>query len=173
MDEFGEGEAQLDVTFEITQPTTFTLFSLPRPSTLPRDEFEIEFINLTTTTTIVDIDETQPAQFVNVSGVLTPGVYSLHYEVEFSSNGPGQSVSYLIEMRVGTGACDHVDFNHDGMYPDIRDIEDFLSVFAGSPCAPPSPPVCNDDTDFNNDGLSPDQLDVEALLRVFAGGACE
>jgi hypothetical protein len=64
--------------------------------------------------------------------------------------------------------CDPIDFNNDTLSPDVADIDDFLSVFAGGLC---STGTCND-MDFNNDGLFPDTLDVESLLSVFAGGAC-
>ncbi|HEX2839421.1 MAG TPA: hypothetical protein VHN77_14990 [Phycisphaerales bacterium] len=65
-------------------------------------------------------------------------------------------------------ACDPIDFNHDGLFPDTQDIDDFLSVFSGGPC----PTGTCGDIDFNNDGLFPDTADIESLLRVFSGGAC-
>ncbi len=68
--------------------------------------------------------------------------------------------------------CDSVDFNLDGLFPDVADVEDFLNVFAGGTCQPPNPPACNNDIDFNNDGLFPDVDDIGALLRVFGGGGC-
>jgi hypothetical protein len=68
--------------------------------------------------------------------------------------------------------CDSIDFNRDGLFPDVLDIEDFLSVLAGGTCAPPNPPACNSDIDFNNDLLTPDTGDFNALMRVFAGGDC-
>jgi len=71
-------------------------------------------------------------------------------------------------------ACDSIDFNGDGLFPDNQDLVDYLSVFGGGNCAgqAPSDPPCNADTDFNNDGLFPDNLDIEAMFRVFGGGAC-
>jgi hypothetical protein len=66
-------------------------------------------------------------------------------------------------------ACDGVDFNNDGLFPDTADIDDFLSVFSGGPCS--NDPLCGD-VDFNNDGLFPDTLDIDALLSVFSGGPC-
>ncbi|MFO0830950.1 MAG: hypothetical protein U0637_03795 [Phycisphaerales bacterium] len=65
-------------------------------------------------------------------------------------------------------ACDPLDFNNDGLFPDTADIDDFLSVFSGGPC---STSTCND-LDFNNDGLFPDTSDIDALLSVFSGGPC-
>ncbi len=69
---------------------------------------------------------------------------------------------------VGGPACDAIDFNGDGLYPDTADIDDFLSVFSGGPC---STGTCGD-VDFNNDGLFPDTLDIDSLLSVFSGGPC-
>jgi hypothetical protein len=65
--------------------------------------------------------------------------------------------------------CDSIDFNRDGLLPDVLDIEDFLSVFSGGPCS------TNDcaDIDFNNDDLFPDAEDIQALLNAFSGGACD
>ncbi len=66
-------------------------------------------------------------------------------------------------------ACDGIDFNMDGLFPDTTDIDDFLSVFSGGPCS--NDPLCGD-IDFNNDGLFPDTADIDALLSVFSGGPC-
>jgi hypothetical protein len=66
------------------------------------------------------------------------------------------------------GGCDSIDFNGDGLFPDVSDIDDFVSVFAGGAC---STGTCGD-IDFNNDGLFPDTGDIDAFLRVFAGGSC-
>lgn len=65
--------------------------------------------------------------------------------------------------------CDGIDYNHDGLFPDTQDIDDFLTVFSGGPCS--NDPSCGD-IDFNNDGLFPDTADIESYLRVFSGGAC-
>jgi hypothetical protein len=70
---------------------------------------------------------------------------------------------------VGPRACDSIDFNNDGLFPDDSDLVDFLSVLAGGGCSQSS---CND-IDFNNDGLFPDDSDLLALLTVLAGGECE
>lgn len=73
-----------------------------------------------------------------------------------------------------TPACDPIDFNADGIFPDAQDIADLLAVFSGGVCAgqQPADPPCNADTDFNNDGLVPDTLDIQSLLTVFSGGPC-
>ncbi|MFO0832482.1 MAG: choice-of-anchor X domain-containing protein [Phycisphaerales bacterium] len=68
-----------------------------------------------------------------------------------------------------TTICDTIDFNHDDLFPDTQDIDDFLAVFSGGVCS--NDPGCGD-VDFNNDGLFPDTLDIDALLSVFSGGPC-
>ncbi len=80
------------------------------------------------------------------------------------SNGNGQA-----DQCEPTGpTCDTIDFNHDSLFPDTADIDDFLSVFSGGPC---STGACGD-IDFNNDTLFPDTTDIDALLSVFSGGPC-
>jgi hypothetical protein len=68
-----------------------------------------------------------------------------------------------------TPACDSIDFNADGLFPDDSDLVDFLSVLAGGPCS--NDPDCSD-IDFNNDNLFPDDSDLVSFLRVLAGGDC-
>ncbi len=69
-----------------------------------------------------------------------------------------------------TMVCDPIDFNHDSLFPDTMDIDDFLSVFAGGVCS--NAPNCGD-IDFNNDGLFPDTQDIDTFLNTFSGGACQ
>ncbi len=64
--------------------------------------------------------------------------------------------------------CVSVDFNRDTLQPDVQDILDLLSVFAGGPC---STGDC-DSIDINNDSLFPDTEDIAVFLRIFAGGRC-
>ncbi|MFO0830616.1 MAG: hypothetical protein U0637_02110 [Phycisphaerales bacterium] len=96
----------------------------------------------------------------------------------FPPLAPGEALdpAYLLSpgsanMGCVTGgpACDSIDFNNDGLFPDTSDIDDFLSVFSGGSCS--NDPSCGD-IDFNNDGLFPDTLDIDSLLSVFSGGAC-
>jgi PKD repeat protein len=84
--------------------------------------------------------------------------------------GSVQSSGALLTITVSV--CDSIDFNGDGLFPDVQDITDFISIFAGGTCAPPNPAGCNIDIDFNNDGLFPDTLDITSFLSVFAGGPC-
>ena len=75
----------------------------------------------------------------------------------------------IATLTCNTGTvCDSIDFNGDGLLPDVADISDFLTVFGGGAC----PTGTCGDIDFNNDTLFPDVADIESLLRVFAGGAC-
>jgi subtilisin-like proprotein convertase family protein len=69
-------------------------------------------------------------------------------------------------------ACDGIDYNNDGLFPDDADLVDFLSILAGGACSTDPAPGCND-VDFNNDGLFPDDADLLAFLRVLAGGTCD
>jgi hypothetical protein len=66
-------------------------------------------------------------------------------------------------------ACDDIDFNSDGVSPDVVDLQEFVSVYGGGACS--NDPDCND-IDFNNDGVEPDTRDLADFIRVFSGGAC-
>jgi hypothetical protein len=65
-------------------------------------------------------------------------------------------------------ACDCIDFNGDGLFPDNQDLQDFFGVFGGGTCSTAN---CGD-LDFNNDQLFPDNLDIAAFFSVFGGGPC-
>ncbi len=88
--------------------------------------------------------------------------------ITISNTSGGIEVDHLQYAGEATQACDAIDFNGDGLFPDTADIDDFLSVFSGGPC---STGTCGD-IDFNNDGLFPDTADIDSLLSVFSGGAC-
>ncbi|HEX2838788.1 MAG TPA: hypothetical protein VHN77_11765 [Phycisphaerales bacterium] len=80
------------------------------------------------------------------------------------------NIGMTVDYYTGTGsACDSIDFNRDGFFPDTADLADFLSVMSGGPCS--NGPNCGD-IDFNNDQLYPDTADIQSLLRVFSGGPC-
>jgi hypothetical protein len=63
-------------------------------------------------------------------------------------------------------ACDPIDFNANGVFPEDQDIVDYLAVLAGGECA-----ACND-IDFNNNGVFPEDQDVVDFFNVLAGGEC-
>jgi hypothetical protein len=80
---------------------------------------------------------------------------------------------FCIAENTVVGTCynpcfaDPIDFNRDAVFPDQRDVLDFLTVFSGSACPAAE---CND-IDFNNDGVFPDQQDVVAFFDAFGGGS--
>ncbi|HYF16214.1 MAG TPA: L-type lectin-domain containing protein [Phycisphaerales bacterium] len=98
----------------------------------------------------------------------TTSADNAYYRVEFANScGSGAfgdifATSYLY--------CNSIDFNNDGLFPDNADLEEFLSVFGGAPCAGAG--YNCDPIDFNNDGLFPDNADLEAFFSVFGGGPC-
>lgn len=75
----------------------------------------------------------------------------------------------LLGVSLCGSSCDSIDFNHDSLFPDTQDLDDYLSVFSGGPCS--NDPNCGD-IDFNNDQLFPDTADIDSILRVFSGGTC-
>jgi hypothetical protein len=77
-----------------------------------------------------------------------------------------------VYYTVVPAACDAIDFNRDGLFPDDADLRDFLDVLAGGTCSTSPTPGCGD-IDFNNDGLFPDDSDLLTFLTVLAGGDCE
>jgi len=98
-------------------------------------------------------------------------VTEIRFRAEYrngSDNAHLDNVSLMPPGGVCTPACDPIDFNGDGLFPDNADLEDFFNVFGGGTC---STGTCND-IDFNNDGLFPDNEDLEDYLNVFGGGTC-
>jgi hypothetical protein len=163
--EFGEAHALIEVTFSVAEPTRFSLFASPRPSDDPRDEFEVELENLATGQFIVRHNETQPAQTINAAGVLQPGTYIIHYEVEFSASGPDSVRNFAFNVALGT-TCGSADFNHDTDAATDADIEAFFACLAGTCCL-----TCGS-ADFNGDGEPATDADIEAFFRVLAGLPC-
>ncbi len=107
------------------------------------------------------------------SGVLAGGGYALEGTVTASGAGALTGGGYTLEGGFTASdvasACDTIDFNRDGEFPDTRDIDDFVAVLSGGPCS--NDPYCGD-IDFNNDGFAPDTADIDALLSMFDGGPC-
>ncbi|HLP84992.1 MAG TPA: hypothetical protein VK157_11640 [Phycisphaerales bacterium] len=81
------------------------------------------------------------------------------------NNGIGDVVGYM-PVSFGGPACDAVDFNQNGVFPEDQDVIDFFDVLAGGTC-----PTCND-IDFNNNGVFPEDQDVIDFFNVLAGGTC-
>jgi hypothetical protein len=78
------------------------------------------------------------------------------------------SYDFTVTATGVTPACDSIDFNGNGVFPEDQDAVDFLSVLAGAPCPSASP--C--DLDFNNNGVFPEDQDVVDFFNVLAGAAC-
>ncbi len=85
--------------------------------------------------------------------------------------GTTTSTSAILSVNPPPTGCDSIDFNGDGLFPDVQDIADFIGVFGGLPC-PTGPGQCGD-IDFNNDGLFPDTQDIATFISVFGGGPCQ
>lgn len=77
--------------------------------------------------------------------------------------GPGNWAFYRDALRP---ACDSIDFNGNGVFPEDQDVVDFFAVLAGEACA-----TCSD-IDFNNNDVFPEDQDVIDFLQVLAGGEC-
>ena len=107
------------------------------------------------------------------TGFLDPGTYTMDSIAQGrAQTGLSPNADPMITTVQWTldpmSTCNDIDFNNDGLLPDVADIEDLLNVFAGGAC----PSGDCDSVDFNNDGLFPDILDIDIFLQVFAGGEC-
>lgn len=98
--ERGEGDIDVFVTFAITETTPFGLVTLPRPSMIPGDAFELKLRDETNDETLFEIDETTPPTGVDFGGTLAPGEYSLRYRVEFSGLEPDQTASFDMQFTI-------------------------------------------------------------------------
>ena len=78
---------------------------------------------------------------------------------------PGYSITSVLGYNAGS-ACDSVDFNNNGVFPEDQDVVDFFDVLAGGACG-----ACND-VDFNNNGVFPEDQDVVDFFNILAGGTC-
>ena len=91
---FGEAGAVVTVRFSVDVATLFHLTADPRPSDEPGDEFELELSNVTTDVELFKINEDDPAQSVDFSGTLQPGLYEVHFEVELTGDAALTDVQY-------------------------------------------------------------------------------
>ena len=160
--ETGEAEAEIDVTFDVHVPTPYTLTATPRPSTLPRDEYEVELHSLTTGAVLVMVDETMPPQTVEVSGTLPPGRYRVHYAVEVTGGAVEAVGEYGFNMTLGTPPCGPADVGGTGGSPgsdgalDNNDFVVFIDRFfaqhaaadVGTTGGVPGPDGVFDNNDF-------------------------
>ncbi|GDX98037.1 hypothetical protein LBMAG48_04410 [Phycisphaerae bacterium] len=77
-----------------------------------------------------------------------------------------------LDLANGIVACDSIDFNQNGVFPEDQDVVDFFDVLAGG-----NPTTCDavlgcQDIDFNNNGVFPEDQDVVDFFNVLAGGTC-
>jgi hypothetical protein len=77
----------------------------------------------------------------------------------------GQPYTRIAIFRPGC-ACDDIDFNQNGVFPEDQDVIDFFNVLSGASCG-----TCND-IDFNNNGVFPEDQDVIDFFNVLSGGTC-
>lgn len=94
---FGEAGAVIFVTFTVLVPTPFELTAMPRPSSNPRDEFQLE---LSGPTDVIRLDERDAPQFVNLSGILQPGEYTLQYTVELTGEDAQTAADYGFNLVI-------------------------------------------------------------------------
>ena len=86
--------------------------------------------------------------------------------VVVSVRGAAANVTGTALLTLRTPACNDLDFNNNGVFPEDADVVDFFDVLAGGVCE-----AC-DTIDFNNDCVFPSDLDVIAFFNVLAGGSC-
>jgi hypothetical protein len=84
----------------------------------------------------------------------------------------GQFRSWVATRVPAGAACDDIDFNNNGVFPEDQDVVDFFEVLAGG-----SPGTCDpvegcNDIDFNNNDVFPEDQDVIDFFEVLAGGEC-
>ena len=98
---------------------------------------------------------------------------NVRFRVKVADAGVASIVEALIDdvtisepTCLGVPACDDIDFNNNGVFPEDQDVVDFFGVLAGATCA-----ACND-VDFNNNGVFPEDQDVVDFFNVLAGGQC-
>ena len=119
------------------------------------------------------INEILTASFTPVVG--TPFDVAFGYELSGSGADiastivwnlpPGYSITSVLGYNAGS-ACDSIDFNNNGVFPEDQDVVDFFDVLAGGACG-----ACND-VDFNNNGVFPEDQDVVDFFNILAGGTC-
>ncbi|GDX97708.1 hypothetical protein LBMAG48_01120 [Phycisphaerae bacterium] len=97
----------------------------------------------------------------------TRGVYDVTF-IAYDVNGVyADSLPLTVRFVVGE-ACDSIDFNGNGVFPEDQDVIDFFNVLAGGEC----PTGTCSDIDFNNNGVFPEDQDVIDFFNVLAGGVC-
>ncbi len=97
------------------------------------------------------------------------------FAVRFRAVGNSTSDNwYIDDVRIGLpqDACDSVDFNNNGVFPEDQDVVDFIDVLAGGQPVTCDPALGCNDIDFNNNDIFPEDQDMVDFFNVLAGGSC-
>ncbi|HLO40163.1 MAG TPA: hypothetical protein VK176_04005 [Phycisphaerales bacterium] len=94
----GEAAVSLSIEFTLDQATSFALRASRRPSDSDKDRFKIKLEH--TGGMVVMIDQDDPAQELDLEGVLPAGVYSLEYQAELKIEGPETLRDYFFSLAV-------------------------------------------------------------------------
>jgi V8-like Glu-specific endopeptidase len=155
-----------ELSFQVTAtPTTFVSFQWRRNGVIITGNNNPERRYSGMSTNRLSIVNAQPSDTGTFDVIITTPCGNT------TSNGAA-----LLVVADCANACDTIDFNRDGIFPDTNDLDVFIHVLAGGSCADfpgggMGGAVCGD-LDFNNDGLSPDSLDLDAFVSRLAGGPC-
>jgi hypothetical protein len=84
----------------------------------------------------------------------------------------GNQIVYRARVNPPVAACDDIDFNNNGVFPEDQDVADFFEVLAGGTPVNCDPVAGCNDIDFNNNGVFPEDQDVADFFEVLAGGVC-
>jgi Immunoglobulin I-set domain len=167
---------------DATRSETLTVTRLPVVLSAPQNEVVARGQTVTLHVTVNDaaaqltwLRNGQPVVASDrISGVQT-AVLTIRYvqtqdEGQYSvaiANCAGTTVSASAMLSVS--ACDKIDFNNNGAFPEDQDVIDFFTVLSGGECSAGN--TCND-IDFNNNGAFPEDQDVIDFFNVLAGGSC-
>jgi hypothetical protein len=114
-----------------------------------------------------DLDAQVPGGFASLGLGTSPGISVVLDDLSILAGSAlevstGRTVPIVLR-RIG---CIDVDFNNDGVYPELEDLAAFLGVLGGGACA-----GC-DTADFNGDGASGDDRDLRDFLLAMGGQSC-
>jgi hypothetical protein len=138
--QFGEAAADISTDFRVDVATPYTLRASARPSTRPGDRFKIKLKDETRNIVVFLLDDTMPPQEVAISGVLSPGNWSLDYEAELTVDGPEMLRNFYFNMNIGCYA--NCDGSTTAPVLNVNDFVCFQAMFAqGDPRA-----NCDDST---------------------------
>jgi hypothetical protein len=162
------GGASIAITFSLAAPTLVHV----------RYTSVVSLAQLPDNTVIQSLTNIATGQEVTPSGTFDPislpaGSYRLEI-INNAGNSPAAafdafSRTITTTIQVAGAACDSIDFNQNGIFPEDQDIVDLFNVLAGGPCSAGN--SCGD-IDFNNNQVFPEDQDVIDYFTVLAGGQC-